>query len=68
MKRPKGVEKTAVWVAKVEWAGLGKCDPLGARFRRNLDAFWTPGGHLQVKERRLSIAFYYSIFAMGVII
>lgn len=42
MKRPKGVEKTAVWVAEVEWSGLGKCDPMGARFRRSLDAFWTP--------------------------
>ena len=42
MKRPKGVEKTAVLVLEVEWSGLGKCDPLGARFRRNLDAFWTP--------------------------
>ncbi len=45
MKRLKSVEKTAVWVSEVEWVGLGKCDPLGARFRRNLDAFWTPAGH-----------------------
>jgi len=42
VKRPKGVEKTAVLGLEVEWVGLGKCDPLGARFRRNLDAFWTP--------------------------
>jgi len=46
MKRLKGVEKTVVLVLEVEWSGLGKCDPLGARFRRNSDAFWTPGGHL----------------------
>lgn len=42
MKRPKGVVKTTVRVSEAEWSGLGKCDPVGARFRRNLDAFWTP--------------------------
>jgi len=42
VKRPKGVEKTAVRVSEGEWAGLGKCDPLGAKFRRNLGAFGTP--------------------------
>ena len=45
VKRPKGVEKTVVLVLEVEWSGLGKCDPLEVRFRRYLDAFWTPEGH-----------------------
>ena len=39
--------KKAVLVLEVEWSGLGKCDPLGARFRRNLDAFWTPAEYLE---------------------
>ena len=41
VKRPKEVEKTAVYVLEVEWSGLGKCDPLGARFRRNLNTCGT---------------------------
>ena len=42
MRSPKGAEKTAVWVAEVEWAGLGKCDPVGARIAEILGTFWTP--------------------------